>query len=84
MTFRAAVPGLLVLVTDGLWRHLPEARDLARTLGADAGVGIVAGIDPTRAATLLADAARAAGGLDDLTVAVLSSGATAPPGRPGG
>jgi serine/threonine protein phosphatase PrpC len=59
-------PGLLVLATDGLWRYLPTTKDLADVLTeADALT------DPQKAATALVDAARAAGGVDDLTVAVI-------------
>ncbi|MGI5126743.1 DUF4781 domain-containing protein [Pseudonocardia sp. CA-107938] len=64
----AGVPGLLVLVTDGLWRYLPTAGAIAGVLG-PAGRAMVT--DPGEAAARLAAAARAAGGRDDLTVAVL-------------
>lgn len=76
-TFAPNVPGLVVLATDGLWRYLPSAEALAATLSGRAR------IDPAEAARALADAARAAGGRDDLTTAVLRAGpAPLGPGAP--
>ncbi|WP_343959613.1 trypsin-like peptidase domain-containing protein [Pseudonocardia alaniniphila] len=64
-TFRPSVAGLLVLATDGLWRYLPTPGDLAAKLDTNAYT------DATEAVTYLSDAARLAGGLDDLTVAAM-------------
>ena len=61
-------PGLLLLCSDGLWNYLPEAEDIAR---------ICAGKDVTTAASALVEYALAAGGQDNITVAVIPIG-----GRP--
>src|SRR5690349_9085932 len=61
----ATEPGILLLCSDGLWNYLPDADDLAR---------ICAGHDAATAATALVDYALAAGGQDNITVAVLSIG----------
>ncbi len=63
--FRPTVPGLVVVCSDGLWNHLPEAADLAAV--ARGGDG------PAGAARLLLRAALDAGGHDNVTVAVLPS-----------
>ncbi len=67
-------PGLLVLATDGLWRYLTTAGDLARALTETTPAGRSLITDPVEAAARLAEAARAAGGRDDLTVAVMTAG----------
>jgi serine/threonine protein phosphatase PrpC len=64
--YRPTAEGLLVLATDGLWRYLSTPRDLVRKLDG-------AYTDATTAVTRLANAAGAAGGVDDLTVAALPS-----------
>jgi len=61
-------PGLLLLCSDGLWNYLPEAEDIAR---------ICVGKDVTTAASALVEYALAAGGQDNITVAVIPIG-----GRP--
>ncbi|MGZ7008336.1 MAG: PP2C family protein-serine/threonine phosphatase [Ilumatobacteraceae bacterium] len=58
-------PGLLLLCSDGLWNYLPDADDIAR---------ICAGSDATEAASALVDYALAAGGQDNITVAVIAIG----------
>lgn len=59
---RVTVPGLLVLCSDGLWNHMPEAEELA---------SLVSGRDALDDATALVAGALAAGGHDNVTVAVL-------------
>jgi 8-oxo-dGTP pyrophosphatase MutT (NUDIX family) len=59
---RPSGPGTVVLATDGLWRYLPTPGDLAT---------VIAGGGGTNAAGRLADAAQLAGGVDDLTAAVV-------------
>lgn len=59
---RATVPGLLLLCSDGLWNHVPDAHDLAELVG---------GRDAHADAVALVDAALAAGGHDNVTVALL-------------
>ncbi len=57
-------PGLVVLATDGLWNYAPEAEDLAQLIGP-------LGTEPTLdLARRLAAFAEAAGGADNITVAV--------------
>ncbi|MEV8097232.1 PP2C family protein-serine/threonine phosphatase [Kitasatospora sp. NPDC085879] len=72
-SYRPAVPGRLLLCTDGLWRHLPSADALRATAGRAA--------DPLGAARTLVDHALAAGGQDNIT-ALLLPVAAAVPGRP--
>ncbi|WP_078661595.1 PP2C family protein-serine/threonine phosphatase [Streptomyces sp. NRRL B-24484] len=81
-SYRPAVPGRLLLCTDGLWRHLPTAGALravadrgARSATADGGRPLLG------AARALVDHALAAGGRDNIT-ALLLPVAAAVPGRP--
>lgn len=60
-------PGTLLLCSDGLWNYLPDTDDLARFC--------VAG-DATSAAQALVDFALAAGGQDNITVAIVPIGVT--------
>lgn len=60
--FRPAAPGLLLLCSDGVWNHLPDADRLAGILGGD---------DVLADARALVDAALAEGGHDNATVALL-------------
>ena len=60
--FRPAAPGLLLLCSDGLWNHVPDADDLAALVGSG---------DPLADATALVAAALDDGGYDNATVAVL-------------
>ena len=75
-THRPAGPGMVVIVTDGLWRYLPTPQELA---------GVIADGHVAEAAGRLADAAHLAGGVDDLTAAVVPVGSRGPtePGRAG-
>jgi serine/threonine protein phosphatase PrpC len=57
-------PGLVVLASDGLWNYAPEPEDLARLIGR---VGSESALDLARR---LAAFAEAAGGADNITVAV--------------
>ena len=66
VTIRPDEPGLLVLCTDGLWNYAPEATDIAALLDA-----LPPGSAPIAAAHSLADTALAAGGRDNITVAVI-------------
>lgn len=59
-------PGLLLLCSDGLWKYVPDAPDLA----ALAFPALRAG-GPAAVATVLVEAALAAGGEDNVTVAVI-------------
>ncbi|MCP2359856.1 serine/threonine protein phosphatase PrpC [Nonomuraea thailandensis] len=94
-SYRPSTPGLLLLCTDGLWRHFPDAsalRDQARAGAlrgrAPAGSGRAPGDDlPGRAgsgapgaARALVDHALAAGGQDNITALLLPAG---PRSRPG-
>ncbi|MEV7180093.1 protein phosphatase 2C domain-containing protein [Kitasatospora sp. NPDC093679] len=81
-SYRPAVPGRLLLCTDGLWRHLPDPGALrtvadrgARHGTAPAGRPLLAG------ARALVDHALAAGGQDNITALLLPVAAAAP-GRP--
>jgi serine/threonine protein phosphatase PrpC len=67
-------PGLIVLVTDGVWNTLRDPATLATTLSATAYT------DPTRAAAELADAARELDPDDDATAIVIQIGARTPTG----
>jgi serine/threonine protein phosphatase PrpC len=73
VTIRPAEPGRLVLCSDGLWNYMPDAADIAALLDA-----LPAETAPIAAARALTDAALAAGGHDNITVAVLD---VTPPGR---
>ena len=57
--------GVLMMCTDGLWNYLPEADDIA---------GFCIGKDTDTAARALVDRALAAGGQDNITVAVIPIG----------
>jgi len=57
--------GWLLLCSDGLWNYLPDAADIAR---------LCAGLDTTAAARALAEYALAAGGEDNITVAIVPIG----------
>lgn len=61
-THRPTGPGTVVVCTDGLWNYFPAAADLA---------GLIADLSPARAAQTLVDRAVAAGGGDNITVAVI-------------
>jgi serine/threonine protein phosphatase PrpC len=65
VTFTPAGPGALLLCTDGLWKYLPDAAALAAV-----ALPVVRD-DPRAAADALVAAALAAGGADNVTVAVL-------------
>jgi serine/threonine protein phosphatase PrpC len=58
-------PGWLLLCSDGLWNYLPDAADVAR---------LCTGLDTTAAARALAEYALAAGGEDNITVAIVPIG----------
>ncbi|MDT5339834.1 MAG: family protein phosphatase, partial [Mycobacterium sp.] len=58
-------PGWLLLCSDGLWNYLPEAADIAR---------FCAGTEPSAAARALTEHALQAGGIDNITVAVIPIG----------
>jgi PPM family protein phosphatase len=58
-------PGWLLLCSDGLWNYLPDAADIAR---------LCTGLDTTAAARALAEYALAAGGEDNITVAIVPIG----------
>ncbi|MBB6553101.1 PP2C family protein-serine/threonine phosphatase [Nonomuraea rubra] len=89
-SFRPSTPGLLLLCTDGLWRHFPTAT--ATALRDRTHVGAVRGRartdalrDRTRtrgldAARALVDHALAAGGQDNITALLLPAGPRSHPG----
>ena len=60
--FRPATPGLLMLCSDGLWNHVPDADDLAALVGSG---------DVLADARALVAAALDDGGYDNATVALL-------------
>jgi serine/threonine protein phosphatase PrpC len=64
-TITAVGPGSLLLCSDGLWNYLPEAADIAN---------FCIGTDPVSAARALTEHALAAGGHDNITVAVIPIG----------
>ena len=66
VTLAPAGPGLLLLCSDGLWKYVPDAPDLA----ALALPALRAG-GPAAVATALVEAALTAGGEDNVTVAVI-------------
>ncbi|MDH6578301.1 protein phosphatase 2C domain-containing protein [Kitasatospora sp. MAP5-34] len=65
ISFTPHVPGVLLVCTDGLWNYAEAATDLAEVVPADART------DPLGAAQTLVKFAVAAGGHDNITVAVL-------------
>ena len=65
VSFTPHVPGVLLICTDGLWNYAEAATDLAFFVRADART------EPLAAARTLVDFAVAAGGHDNITVAVL-------------
>lgn len=65
VTFTPHVPGVLLVCTDGLWNYAEAATALADLVRSDART------DPLRAARVLVEFAVAAGGHDNITVAVL-------------
>ncbi|MDH6127833.1 protein phosphatase 2C domain-containing protein [Kitasatospora sp. GP82] len=65
VSFTPHVPGVLLICTDGLWNYAEAATDLACFVPADART------DPLAAAQTLVKFAVAAGGHDNITVAVL-------------
>lgn len=65
VSFTPHVPGVLLVCTDGLWNYAEAATDLADVVRADART------DPLAAARTLVEFAVAAGGHDNITVAVL-------------
>jgi serine/threonine protein phosphatase PrpC len=65
VAFTPHVPGVLVICTDGLWNYAEAATDLADLVRFDART------DPLRAARAMVAFALAAGGHDNITVAVL-------------
>jgi PPM family protein phosphatase len=66
VTMRTTEPGRLVLCSDGLWNYTPEVADIAALLDA-----LPRGSAAITAAHSLADTALAAGGRDNITVAVI-------------
>jgi PPM family protein phosphatase len=66
VTMRTTEPGRLVLCSDGLWNYTPEVADIAALLDA-----LPPGSSAITAAHSLADTALAAGGRDNITVAVI-------------
>jgi serine/threonine protein phosphatase PrpC len=73
--FRPAVPGLVMLCSDGLWNHLPEPSALA-------AVAFAGGADgPAGATRRLLRAALDAGGHDNVTVAVIPYPTSSPTSR---
>jgi PPM family protein phosphatase len=73
VTMHPTEPGRLVLCSDGLWNYTPDAAGIAAQLDA-----LPPGTAAITAAHSLADTALAAGGHDNITVAILN---VAPPGR---
>jgi serine/threonine protein phosphatase PrpC len=66
-SFRASVPGVVVICSDGLWRYLPAVSDLVAALS-DIGTRASA----HRTAQGLVGLALAGGGIDNVTVAVVA------------
>jgi len=77
-TFRPGGRGRLVVCTDGLWNHLSTAGALA------AAMAELDGRRPIDVARSLTDRALAAGGQDNITVAVIDIEPTGPPTGGGG
>lgn len=67
-------PGALLLCSDGLWKYLPDAADLAAL-----ALPALRDGGPAAAAAVLTAAALAAGGEDNVTVAVVPVSLHAPP-----
>lgn len=65
VSFTPHVPGVLLICTDGLWNYAAAATDLATLVRRDART------EPLAAAQALVNFAVAAGGQDNITVAVL-------------
>lgn len=65
LTITVTEPGSLLLCSDGLWNYLPDPADIAR---------FCVGTDPATAARELTDFALRAGGIDNITVAVMPIG----------
>ncbi|MEU8802497.1 protein phosphatase 2C domain-containing protein [Spirillospora sp. NPDC048819] len=84
-SFRPAAPGVVLLCSDGLWNHLPEAADLAAVAldGADGPGGAYGAGWPLDVARRLLRAALDAGGHDNVTVAVLPCPPPEPNREPG-
>lgn len=78
LDFTPHVPGVLLVCTDGLWNYAEAATDLAYYVRADART------EPLAAAQTLVKFAVAAGGHDNITVAVLPIDPPAAPGRAAG
>ena len=68
--FTAAVPGLLVLCSDGLWNYLPDPADFAGTVR-ECLAGATGPAPLLAAARALVGFANAAGGADNITVALV-------------
>lgn len=64
-------PGVLLICSDGLWNHVPDAADLARLVADDA---------PAATAHAMLSAALTDGGTDNITLAVVT--VPSDPGRP--
>jgi len=76
---RVETPGVLLLCSDGLWNYAPAAEDLTRIVRDHLAA---ANGSPVAAASSLVEFARAAGGADNITVALLPVDAS-PPDRQG-
>src|SRR5262249_2406189 len=66
VSFTPPGPGALVVCSDGLWNYRPEAAGLAALLALPSGLG-----DPLGAASNLVRFAVEAGGMDNITVALI-------------
>jgi serine/threonine protein phosphatase PrpC len=66
ITFTPPGPGGLLVCSDGLWNYRPEAADLAALLALPSALG-----DPLAAASSLVRFAVEAGGMDNITVALI-------------
>jgi len=64
--FRPPGPGVLAVCTDGLWNYRPEAADLASLVPFPAAL-----TDPLDVAVSLVKFAVDAGGMDNITVALI-------------
>ncbi len=78
VSFTPHVPGVLLVCTDGLWNYAEAATDLAEVVPTDART------DPLGAAQTLVKFAVAAGGHDNITVAVLPITPLVEPGSEAG
>ena len=79
--FRPTTSGLVLLCSDGLWNHLPDAADLASV--ALPATATAPGDGPLGAARRLLRAALDAGGHDNVTVAVIPFPPPEPSREPG-